>query len=581
MPLDPSGQVPGQVQLSVARFARSANPTGGTIFAFAGGPGQAAVDLLGGFAQDMSPLLGNRALVVFDPRGVGLSDPLRCRVSDSATRTTLSSDCAQYLGARRAFYSTANSVADTDAVRTALGLQRISLYGVSYGTYTALAYARAHPDAVDRMVLDSVVPSDADPAVKVSRITAMRRVLGQLCSTACPGVSPLNDLGAILRLPPGSITVGRRRFQISQLDNAEAAYEVLVSSDLDPQLRASIPAAFHLAAAGDIHALGRLTVMEANFGEHHVVFGRARAFAAALTVDAVPIATKCSDVTFPWSSSDPLAVREQKLLAAGQSLPDAAIQPFDRTAVIDESTGPGCLGWPEAGNTPNVVGGPLPSTPALLLTGADDIRTPLEDSSALAAQLPAATLLTVPNVGHSVLGVDESGCASRAVTAFFAAAPVSQCAAQPPARIDPLPPALGKLSALPGVPGAAGRTLRAAVLTLRHDIGFVEPAALQVGFSYGTQGGSLTAGRSHGRTTVKLYGLSYVKGVALDGQLKSTGHGKYIPGRLTVSVGRRRAGVLNLGANGKITGRIGGRAVNLSVGARERIDRQGGLAVLG
>ena len=48
-----------------------------------------------------------------------------------------------------------------------------------------------------------------------------------------------------------------------------------------------------------------------------------------------------------------------------------------------------------------------------------------------------------------------------------------------------------------------------------------------------------------------------------------------------MSVGRRRAGVLNLGANGKITGRIGGHAVNLSVGARERIDHQGGLAVLG
>ena len=239
-----------------------------------------------------------------------------------------------------------------------------------------------------------------------------------------------------------------------------------MSSDLDPQLRASIPAAFHLAAAGDIHALGRLTVMEANFGEHHVVFGRARAFAAAFTVDAVPIATKCSDVTFPWSSSDPLAVRGQKLLAAGQSLPDAAIQPFDRTAVIDESTGPGCLGWPEAGNTPNVVGGPLPATPALLLTGADDIRTPLEDD-ALAAQLPAATLLTVPNVGHSVLGVDESGCARRAVTAFFAPAPASPCAAQPPARIDPLPPALGKLSALLGRarrrrPDAEGRRAHAA-----------------------------------------------------------------------------------------------------------------------
>jgi pimeloyl-ACP methyl ester carboxylesterase len=45
-----------------------------------------------------------------------------------------------------------------EAVRHALGVDRIALFGLSYGTKQALAYARAHPKNVDRMLLDSVCP---------------------------------------------------------------------------------------------------------------------------------------------------------------------------------------------------------------------------------------------------------------------------------------------------------------------------------------------------------------------------------------------------------------------------------------
>src|SRR5262249_48709717 len=76
VPLDPSGQLPGQVSHFVERYAQTANPTGGTVIALAGGPGQSAVDLLPGFADDLGPILANRALVVFDPRGVGRSGNL-------------------------------------------------------------------------------------------------------------------------------------------------------------------------------------------------------------------------------------------------------------------------------------------------------------------------------------------------------------------------------------------------------------------------------------------------------------------------------------------------------------------------
>src|SRR5919201_1920342 len=180
VPIDPSGRVPGSVGLFVVRYARTPNPSGGTVMALAGGPGQSAVDLLPGFADDLAPVLRDRALVVFDARGVGRSGALKCPSPGRDAGDAWVTGCANSLGPRRSFYSTANSVADIEAVRKALGIQHMALEGVSYGTYTALAYARAHPALVDRLVLDSALPADGNPTFKLSSVAAMRRVLGNL-----------------------------------------------------------------------------------------------------------------------------------------------------------------------------------------------------------------------------------------------------------------------------------------------------------------------------------------------------------------------------------------------------------------
>src|SRR3954451_19689264 len=101
VPLDPTGRVPGTVQLSVKRYSRSSNPIG-TVLALAGGPGQAAVPLLRAFENDLRPLLADHAVVVFDPRGVGRSGRLRCQVAGRTPVKRIGS-CARDLGPRRAF----------------------------------------------------------------------------------------------------------------------------------------------------------------------------------------------------------------------------------------------------------------------------------------------------------------------------------------------------------------------------------------------------------------------------------------------------------------------------------------------
>lgn len=50
-------------------------------------------------------------------------------------------------------YSTLDSVADLEALRSALGVEQLDLLGISYGTHLALSYLRRHPERVRRAVL--------------------------------------------------------------------------------------------------------------------------------------------------------------------------------------------------------------------------------------------------------------------------------------------------------------------------------------------------------------------------------------------------------------------------------------------
>jgi pimeloyl-ACP methyl ester carboxylesterase len=59
-----------------------------------------------------------------------------------------------------ALFTSRKSAQDIDALRGFMGYEKLNLYGVSYGTKVAMAYAEAFPDTLAGMVLDSVVPPD-------------------------------------------------------------------------------------------------------------------------------------------------------------------------------------------------------------------------------------------------------------------------------------------------------------------------------------------------------------------------------------------------------------------------------------
>jgi pimeloyl-ACP methyl ester carboxylesterase len=577
-PLDASGHVPGTVRLAALRYEPSGDATAGTIVGIAGGPGQSAIEALPGFVSGLGPVLRDRALVVFDERGIGLSGPLSCRSIDTLAA------CARRLGPTRALYSTVDSVGDLEAIRQALHVDHFALAGVSYGTFLALVYAQAHPQQVDHLLLDSTVPADGETAVGLSTVTAVRGLLSSMCATACPSLNPLQDVQTLLaklRRRPVHFDNGFSHLMVTATIAGETVYEAVVASDLDPLLRATLPATLHLIAAGDLSALGRLQSLAASSPGFSAKSSRA---AAAVTpslepqIDVEALATTCEDTRWPWLSTDPLAVRASKARDAFGALPADAIAPFDRKTIFDGTSFTDCERWPEAGSSPARVAAALPPVPTLVLSGRDDVRTPTADASVLAASLPGATLLTVPNVGHAVLSSDPSGCARRALAAFFLDRPIAQCPAAPAPTVDPLPPASASVLPAAALAGTAGRVLSAAVLTLRHDVGFTIPALAAVGETEGTHAGYVVVRGSGRRAQVVLHRLSYIAGVALNGSLTVGNPSPYAPGTLSVSYGGHRYGTLTLGPHGAIRGRLGGHAFSLSLGGRKRINAAGGLS---
>src|SRR5918997_5107721 len=203
VPLDHSGAVPGGISLLVKRLRADRRPRRGVTFVLAGGPGQSATDAFEG--DGIGQLYGafrNRDLIVFDQRGTGRSGLLRCRRLERANLLNAGSAagaCARGLGARRAFYTSRDSTDDIEAIRAELGARRIALFGTSYGTKVALAYANRYPARVERLVLDSVVGLDGPDPFYLDSLEAVPRVLRSLCRRRCDWTrDPVADLAGLV-----------------------------------------------------------------------------------------------------------------------------------------------------------------------------------------------------------------------------------------------------------------------------------------------------------------------------------------------------------------------------------------------
>ncbi|ODA71299.1 alpha/beta hydrolase [Streptomyces sp. AVP053U2] len=174
---DPQGE---QIDLTVSRLAATdPDKRRGVLMLNPGGPGGSGLALSALLvAQGLPSSVTDRYdLIGMDTRGIGHSTPVSCgfttdnpyytnippyAVDDAAVTAQAKAaeqaaeQCADNdRDGRLRHLTTANTARDLDRIRAALGEEKTSYLGYSYGTALGAAYASMFPERADRIVLDS------------------------------------------------------------------------------------------------------------------------------------------------------------------------------------------------------------------------------------------------------------------------------------------------------------------------------------------------------------------------------------------------------------------------------------------
>lgn len=571
VPIDPSGATPGTITLAMRRHRAPLGEAKDAVIALAGGPGQSAIPFLSQFGQILGKIADTRDVIAFDQRGTGLSHPLSCPAFEHLTgggSPGAVAICAGQIGPTRDLYTTADTVADIEAIRQAGGYEKLVLYGTSYGTKVAERYAQTYPSHVEALVLDSVVPPVGPEPFDLTTFEAVGRVLRQLCGAgACAHItkSPVSDLARLVK------GIGGGQIGGQAINGEGKAHEVDISSndligtliegDLDPVLRSEFPAAVRSAVRGDTAALARL--LSRAEGPEESEESLSEGFDSPLY-----FATVCNETDFPWSRAVSPRTRMREAVAALRKRPAGTFAPFTAANALDLSDAPACAQWPFTAGAPEAGTGAMPDVPTLILSGADDLRTPTANARQVAAQIPDAQLLVVPNTGHSVLGSDPTNCSEQALQALFAGKSVRKCTQRKPPSLllpTPLPPRSLQESPLArGDHGAAGHTAGAVVMTLADfdrqiTLALLEhPSENLLGVPVSAGGLRAGWGGTSGDTMV-LHGYSYVPGVTVSGKITASG------AKLEIGGAKAVHGTIEFNARGTLTGRLAGQRVNVRV----------------
>ena len=373
VPLDRSRQGGETLSLKVAVEGAADKPV---FVLLSGGPGEPGIPFIERARKWLGPVAKQVRIVAFDQRGTG-TDALECPelqkqmgASDLSQPTEGAvTTCARTLGDRRAFFTTKDTADDLEALRVALGAERLTLDGISYGTYVAQRYALAYPRRASALVLDSVVPSDGVSLLSETSIKATRRVLGPEITAALAKV-------------------------VAQEGNGPELLDMLTALSVGKPRDDGYLTAIRQAADGDDASLRRWLT-----GVGKVVHG----YTAAQLSQGLHASTLCADWPAPWGdASAPLKSREEAVREAAGELTDAELYPFDRETATSNGFVLQCRYWPPVAAPKPAGARALPDVPTLLLNGDRDLSTPYEWAEQALTHAPGGRLMIVKGAGHDV-----------------------------------------------------------------------------------------------------------------------------------------------------------------------------------
>jgi len=391
--------------------ANTLSPDADPLFMLAGGPGQSAQALVP-VAVALAGVRRTRDIVLIDPRGTGQSAPLKCaalaprdpfdELIDADLAATAAQRCLAELRELRApdnvdvsRYITPEIVADVDAVRAALGYQRVNLWGGSYGTRVAQEFVRRYPSRVRSMVLDGVAPPAMRTTLDVwpAREAALADVLAACaenadCKRAYPNLNATlgeikTALGASRRLRVADPRTGALREVSLGFDSVVAALHGLVYA---PEFASLIPPLLSRAQAGDFAPL--LAAAMPLTSDLEQTMNLALYFAVTCAEDAPRVTASDSSRLLATLRAPSLAARN---LAA-------------------------CDGWPRPSLPPDFYQPLSSAVPTLILSGGLDPVTPPANGELVAKSLSNSRHVIAAGYGHIV---SPQACMPRLIEKFI------------------------------------------------------------------------------------------------------------------------------------------------------------------
>ena len=423
VPLDYEHPAARKISLALLRkVAISTSSRIGSVLVNPGGPGESGIEFLRADAQSLSKLNQRFDLVTWDPRGVAESTPVTCIdgpqedtylavdsvLDDPQEKQTyiqaqkdFAAGCQSRSGDLLPFMDSASTARDMDQIRAAVGDDKLTYLGFSYGTYLGQWYAHIFPTHVRALSLDGVV----DPTVSANdslygQVVGFEQNLQAFLADCRARASCMygrsGDPGAKLtaamnKLDQTPLKVGSRQLtrNIAMTGVLVTLYDQSSWTYLDQALTA-------LDTKGD----GSVLMLLADFYNHRNPDGTYKnlfngAFHSAYCMD------------FPVPTD---------IVAYDQLLPKftQASALFGPWSVYGNLQ---CAYWPvkpKNGQGPLTVEG---APPILLVGGTNDPATPYAESQSVNRQISGSVLLTRQGNGHT--SYDSSTCAHDAEDAYL------------------------------------------------------------------------------------------------------------------------------------------------------------------
>jgi pimeloyl-ACP methyl ester carboxylesterase len=414
-----------RIRLAVAiAKATSPTPAADPLLYLSGGPGGSG--LISASSRIAAGWNRDRDVIFLDQRGTWKSDPLLscpeidgfladwaelntfdpATASRSAAATRACRDRLTATGVDLAAYATTENAADVADLRVALGIRQWNLYGVSYGTDLALQTLRDHPEGIRSVVLDSVVPPQANTLLTFwpSAASGLKAMFDACAAQpACHSAHP-NLRDDFFQLARDLTTTPRIVSVVDKTSGKTAAVVVdgyklvnyAITASLAPGTIAKVPAVVENLASGDGSAIAAALL--------------AGAPPSGVTGYGLALGVFCSEAADTINSADVVAAGRAVL----PELPDAllALSPQAPYLLSD------CRSW-DVPAAPESVHAPASGDqPVLVLDGSLDAITAPLNGDLVARSLTHATSVRFADSAHDVL-LWSTPCALSVMRSFL------------------------------------------------------------------------------------------------------------------------------------------------------------------